>query len=245
MINNDINDDNYSTTSSYKRNAKSGKRIDQYDLDGNFIKSFDKISFAELELGINNGNISSCLKGRLKSAGGYKWQFSDNTIEGEIWAIIPITCISTTNNKRYYISDKGRFRKNDDMTSVTIGIQHKNGKYFVIVDKKSYRISRLQEISGFSQYINNDLLIDKKPLTKEVRKQNTVNAIEKRKEKNNGVLINKKSREILCLDKDDNIIKEYLSISQVKADGFTPTSVYNCCQNTQKMHKNKKFQYKI
>jgi hypothetical protein len=242
MINN--NCDNYNVSSS-TRNRKNGKRIEQYDLEDNFIKSFEKISFAETELGINNANISSCLKGRLKTAGGYKWKFADNIIEGEIWALIPNSCIPTTNDNKYYISDKGRFKKNDDISSVTIGVRHKNGKYFVIVNKKSYRISRLQENVRFSEYINNDIVIHNNSISKEIRKQNTTKAIEKRKEKNNGILRNKRSKYILCLDKHDNIIKEYSSIAEVKADGFTPTSVYNCCQNTQNFHKNKKFQYKI
>ena len=48
--------------------------IMQFTLDGAFIKRWDYITQASKELGINLSSLSECLKGKQKSAGGYKWK---------------------------------------------------------------------------------------------------------------------------------------------------------------------------
>lgn len=50
--------------------------IVQLTLDGKFIKKWSCAAEAARELGINHGNIISCCKGKLKSAGGYKWMYA-------------------------------------------------------------------------------------------------------------------------------------------------------------------------
>lgn len=63
------------------RTAKRGKqnilskKIEQYDLKGNFIKLWDSISEANKELKIPNGSISAVCKGKMKQTGGYKWKY--------------------------------------------------------------------------------------------------------------------------------------------------------------------------
>lgn len=47
----------------------------QYDKEDNLIKVWRYIKLASKELNINSSDISSCAKGRLKSAGGYHWKF--------------------------------------------------------------------------------------------------------------------------------------------------------------------------
>lgn len=56
---------------------KISKPVLQYDLLGNFIREWPSIIKVEEELGINDGNISSCCSGRLKTAGGYLWKYKD------------------------------------------------------------------------------------------------------------------------------------------------------------------------
>lgn len=51
------------------------KPIKQYDLDGNFIRRWDSITEAAKQLMISQGNLSSCLKGKFKTMGGYKWSY--------------------------------------------------------------------------------------------------------------------------------------------------------------------------
>ncbi len=58
-------------------NAKS---VNQYDLKtGELIKQWEYIYQIEEELGYSNSEISSCCKGKLKSAKGYLWTYADVT----------------------------------------------------------------------------------------------------------------------------------------------------------------------
>ncbi len=62
-----------------KRNYKNnGKKIKQYSKNGNLIKTWDSIIDASKELNISNTSISNCLKGRCKTACGYRWKYAEN-----------------------------------------------------------------------------------------------------------------------------------------------------------------------
>lgn len=56
--------------------SSSRKKIKQYDLNGNFIKEWDYILLASVNLNISNSAISNCLRGRSKTAGKYYWEYS-------------------------------------------------------------------------------------------------------------------------------------------------------------------------
>lgn len=49
--------------------------VNQFDLEGNFIKSWICLMDIKRELNFSIGNISSCLKGKLKTYKGYKWEY--------------------------------------------------------------------------------------------------------------------------------------------------------------------------
>lgn len=54
--------------------------INQYDLQGNFIKEWDFLKQIENETGITSNQISKCLQGHNRIAKGYIWKFkNDNT----------------------------------------------------------------------------------------------------------------------------------------------------------------------
>lgn len=53
-------------------------KINQYDMDGNFIKQWLGINNIERCLKINKGNICMCCKGKRNNAGGYKWKKCKN-----------------------------------------------------------------------------------------------------------------------------------------------------------------------
>ena len=48
----------------------------QFTKDGTLFKEWPSLSEAYRQLGIPPGNICKCLKGRLKSAGGYIWRYT-------------------------------------------------------------------------------------------------------------------------------------------------------------------------
>lgn len=50
-------------------------QIDQYDLQGNYIQTFEGITDAADQLNIGIGNIITCLKRRAQSAGNYMWRY--------------------------------------------------------------------------------------------------------------------------------------------------------------------------
>lgn len=58
------------------------KRIEMYDLDGEYIHTYDCIKDAlkELNAPLKSGHISSCAKGKKKSAYGFMWKYAK---EGE------------------------------------------------------------------------------------------------------------------------------------------------------------------
>lgn len=59
------------------------KRVCQYDLDGNYIQTFDSISDAQKAVGIKCG-VKLCCQGKIKQAGGYKWKLKEEEKEREV-----------------------------------------------------------------------------------------------------------------------------------------------------------------
>jgi hypothetical protein len=54
------------------------KKINQYDLNGNFIKKWRSSVEASNELKINNSNINLVCKGIRNKAGGFMWRYDDD-----------------------------------------------------------------------------------------------------------------------------------------------------------------------
>lgn len=52
------------------------KPVIQLDLEGNFIKLWEGVSFAGKKLGIDYSGISHCANGKQKTSGGYKWKWN-------------------------------------------------------------------------------------------------------------------------------------------------------------------------
>lgn len=53
------------------------KPINQYDLNGNFIKTWPSTMEIQRQLGFSASSISKCCKGKLKTCGGYIWRYAD------------------------------------------------------------------------------------------------------------------------------------------------------------------------
>lgn len=53
-----------------------GTAVKQFDLDGNLINRWVKISYASRELGVQVSTIVAVCRGRYKTAGGYKWEYA-------------------------------------------------------------------------------------------------------------------------------------------------------------------------
>jgi len=58
-------------------NSGRSKKVNQYDLQGNFINQFRSNSEASRQLGISLMCISCCALGKTKTAGGFKWKYEN------------------------------------------------------------------------------------------------------------------------------------------------------------------------
>ena len=67
---------NYGTRTQRANKTKSIS-IDQYTLNDEFIKTWDSTTNAAREMNINTSGITNALKGRYKTAGGYKWKYHE------------------------------------------------------------------------------------------------------------------------------------------------------------------------
>lgn len=56
------------------------KKINQYDLQGNFIKTWDCIRDVEKKLKIDHRQISDCLNERQKTCHGYIWKYKEEEL---------------------------------------------------------------------------------------------------------------------------------------------------------------------
>lgn len=60
------------------KGKKRAKKVIQYDLQGKHLKIWPSISKASKQLMISKSNIVACCKGKLKTAGGYKWSYKED-----------------------------------------------------------------------------------------------------------------------------------------------------------------------
>ena len=58
-----------------KRHSSARRPVIQLTKNGQILAEFDSVSDAANSLGCGTGSISNCLKGRYKTAAGYKWRY--------------------------------------------------------------------------------------------------------------------------------------------------------------------------
>lgn len=72
------NIDNINYGTGIERRAKTHcKKVNQYDLDGNFIQEWDSAADIQKNLGIPKQNISKCCLGLRHTCGGFVWKFEN------------------------------------------------------------------------------------------------------------------------------------------------------------------------
>ncbi len=80
---------------------KTGCPVNQLSLEGEFVKKWDKIIDAKEGIGVSDTMICWACKGKVKSAGGFKWEYAEKDIEGEVWKT----------HKLWKISNMGRIMR--------------------------------------------------------------------------------------------------------------------------------------
>lgn len=56
-----------------------GKKVEQYTLDGNYIKTFNSVSEAAMAMNCCVAAISNCCSGRSKTSQKYRWRFVEGS----------------------------------------------------------------------------------------------------------------------------------------------------------------------
>lgn len=51
--------------------------VNQYSLDGEFIRRWDSIKQIKKEWNLKSIHVSSCCRGKIKTSLGYKWRYAD------------------------------------------------------------------------------------------------------------------------------------------------------------------------
>ena len=65
----------------YNQRYSHALKVNQYDIFGNFIRSWDAISDIERSLGFAATNISKCCKGLIKTSNGYIFLYEEDSIQ--------------------------------------------------------------------------------------------------------------------------------------------------------------------
>ena len=223
---------------SYKH--KGNKNINQYDLKGNFIKTWDKAIDVENKLKISRKNILKVLKGERKQSGGFIWKYKkQELIEGEIWKDCPLG----NDYNKVLTSNLGRIKVKDN--NPTYGTLRKNGYYDIKIYNikeekyKSFRVHRLVCLS-FIQNIENKPFVNHKD---ENRSNNKIENLEWMTNEeninhsiklNNGISSNCRSKIVQQINKTENIITEFTSIYQAskKTNVDSQYIYYRCIGKT-------------
>ena len=66
-------------------NKGSSKKVDKFSLDGKFLKTYNNIKEAAIDIGHepSRGLISKCCKGKIESVCGFKWSYNKNNEQNQ------------------------------------------------------------------------------------------------------------------------------------------------------------------
>lgn len=208
-----------------------GTPVSQYDMDGNFVCTWEKIKDAAASLNLSPSNIITA-RDTYKSCGGYLWKNYNETYENENWKLVPFPEYVSV-----YASNYGRIgRLNGKITSGYIN----NGYYSItlydnITGKQSAkRVHRL--IASAFLGINNLLQVNHKDGNKlnnkidnleyVTAKENSIHAVQSGLRDYSKGHAGRKCK-VSQLDNMGNIIKIYDTI--VEASYLTGISKGNIC----------------
>ena len=57
------------------------RKVKQFSLDGKLIEIHEKMEIASKKTGTNYGSISSCCRGKIKTANGFIWEYDNSDLK--------------------------------------------------------------------------------------------------------------------------------------------------------------------
>jgi len=207
-----------------KHTNNKSRPVEQYTLDGKFIKKWEKIS----EIHFGGKNISSACAGRLKHAYGYIWKYYEDFIEGEKWKEV-ILC-----NRKIEVSNKGRVKlSSGKITSGWIG----SGGYKVVSFNGIVKRVHVLIAEAFLNKLEGKDLVDHIDRNREnncVENLRWVNSYENRKNSKE-VKRNVRKTKVIRIDKYDNNEVEYSSIHEASdKNGISKGNICSVCNGKRK-----------
>ena len=227
------------------------KAVEQYDMDGVYLRTFDSVSVAAAELSLNRWNISSCCKGKRHSCGGYRWAFKPvKVVADKIQAVQPLQLLlgeewrdAVGYEGRYKISNMGRVYS---LTSKRLIKPKKHPKGYLCVTmsdgvktstEKVHRLVAFAFCDGYKP----GLVVNHKNERKADNRAENLEWVTIRDNLVKGTVLeriyenNPQKIAVLQLNDDGNIINEYSSISHAaKAVGISHTAIYLCLKGDPK-----------
>ena len=200
---------------------------------------------------IHNGrnSIGNCVNGLSKSAYGFKWEYENKyeDLENEIWKEVIIKDIETTihGNKKYYVSNLGRFKNSQGI----IRDNYKIGEYGYIrvyIYNKTYAVHRLVAFAFLENPDNKEQVnhIDGNKLNNRVDNLEWVTNKENQIHKVKIGLGNNFTKKIIQYDLEMNELNKFNSIKEAgNILNICTSRIKAVLYNKQKTSKNFIFKY--
>lgn len=133
--NNNINNlqivDRKTNCKNKKHSCNKSRAIIQLTMNGDFVARYERIKDAPFR----RSNIVSACAGRIKSVGGFLWEYANETIPGEIWRDVVV------NNCNIKVSNFGRVQLISG--KITYGFTNCGGYQIVNIKGKPLLVHRL------------------------------------------------------------------------------------------------------
>lgn len=213
------------------------RKVKQLDLNGNLIKIWDSISEAGKFFNIDSSEISHCCKKERKLIKGYKWEYLDESIDDEIFKLIP-------GFDNVYASNYGRIKKGNRILK---GSLHSSGYKYVGINSNSYRIHRLVCLAFHGNSPSSDKdIVNHIDGNKENNRPENLEWITIKENNIHAVKIgNIKTKPVIQYDLEGNKITEYNSICEAgRITGIHKCNISACCRGRQKTCSGYKWEYK-
>jgi hypothetical protein len=242
------NNSHKSQTLVYKSNKN--KPLLRIDSDTNeIIEKYDSIELAGIWACNNhhtktthNGRnaIGNCVNGLSKCAYGFKWEYENKyeDLENEIWREVIIKDVDITiyGNKKYYVSNLGRFKDSEGLIRDNYKV-NENGYIRVYIYNKTYAVHRLIAFAFLENPDNKEQVnhIDGNKLNNTLDNLEWVTNKENQVHKFKTGLGNNFTRTIIQYDLEGNLIKKFTSIvSAAKEMGVSKGNIQGVLLNKRK-----------